>query len=76
MLQPDQYLANAVERPFFAAVDDPVNAVPGLLPVIHDFERDRSRKQRRQQKKRHELPDESGLHPPKPDTEHHVDDYA
>jgi hypothetical protein len=59
------------------AAGDPVGSVPDLQPVIHDFERNRARNQRRQQKKHSEIP----LPPPpadqkNPDTPNHVDDYA
>ena len=58
------------------AADDPIGAIPDLQPVIHDFERDRARNQRRQQKKRSELPAEPPTTRKTPDENHHVDDFA
>lgn len=77
MLRP--YLSLGKPHGFHAliAADDLIGAVPDLQPIIHDFERKRGQRPRRNQKKRPELPVEpSTPMPSPPDTEHHVDDYA
>jgi hypothetical protein len=76
MLQPNlPYDAPPDFLPLIAA-DEPIGAVPDLQPIIHDFERNRARNQRRQQKKRSELPAPQPETPKTPDPTHHVDDYA
>lgn len=58
------------------AADDPVGAIPDMQLVIHDFERNRARQQKRQEKKRSEHPPEQPQSPKSPDSEHQIDDYA
>lgn len=58
------------------AADDPVGAIPDLHLVIHDFERNRARQQKHQEKKHTELPPEQPQSPKAPDSEHQIDDYA
>lgn len=76
MLYPYAQYGEATGFPPLIAADDPIGAVPDLQPVIHDYERNRARNQRRQQKKRSELPPESPATQKNPDDNHHVDDYA